>query len=61
GSGVPALSLVTPYKFSYSPSTIAMSSGCHGTVNFASAVFRGHATDMNVHPTWDYFAIAPKT
>ena len=30
-----------------------------GTI--ASTVFHGHATDMNVHPTFDRSAIAPKT
>gem|GEM_PF-4624232 len=31
------------------------------TITFASTVFYGHATDMNVHPTFDRVAIAPKT
>ena len=31
------------------------------TITFASTVFHGHATDMNVHPAFDRSAIAPKT
>jgi hypothetical protein len=40
---------------------VALSSGCQGTVTFASTVFYGHATDMNVHPAFDRPVIARKT
>ena len=42
-------------------SNVALSSGCQGTIIFASTVFCGHATDMNVHPTFDRPVIAHKT
>ena len=39
---------------------VALSSGCQGQITIASTVFYGHATDMNVHPTFGSFGIAPK-
>ena len=40
---------------------VALSSGCQRTITFASTVFHGHATDMNVHPTFDRPVIAHKS
>jgi hypothetical protein len=40
---------------------VALSSGCQGTIIFASTVFYGHATDMNVHPAFNRPVIAHKT
>ncbi len=35
------------------PNKVALSSDCHVQITIASTVFYGHATDMNVHPTFD--------
>ena len=32
-----------------------LTKGCKVTITLASTVFHGHATDMNVHPTFDRY------